>query len=93
MANTSFKCIYKGVKSKKIVAIYRGSMYLWNNKGRFYKLIPKEKEATIVNRLIDIEIRDKVPPWHHWHGNKKAIHGWNFRIRFQKSKSKVFSKY
>ena len=62
MNKTSFQYIYKHIKEKDMLAVYKGSLYLWNEKGKFYKLIPKEKEKNTVNNMIDVQVRDKIVP-------------------------------
>lgn len=62
MNKTSFQYIYKHIKEKNKLAVYKGSLYLWNEKGHFYKLISKEEEKIIINSMIDVEFRDKIVP-------------------------------
>ena len=45
-----------------MLAVYKGSLYLKNEKEQFYKLIPKEKEKNTVNNMINVEVRDKIVP-------------------------------
>lgn len=62
MNKTSFQYIYKHIKEKNMLAVYKGSLYLKNEKEQFYKLIPKEKEKNTVNNMIDVQVRDKIVP-------------------------------
>ena len=62
MNKTSFQYIYKHIKEKNMLAVYKGSLYLKNEKEQFYKLIPKEKEKNTVNNMINVEVRDKIVP-------------------------------